>query len=58
MMLSIFGSETFVQGYDIDNSIYLLINSKQFNQGKVSLVQIEEEITKLYEGEYSLVIDS
>ncbi len=58
MMLSIFGTETFAQGYDIKNSIYLLINKRMLRQGAVSINQIEDGISKLYEGEYSLVIDS
>ena len=56
-MLSIFGSETFAQGYDIKNSIYLLINKKMLRQGLISIAGIEAEISKLYEGEYSLVLD-
>ena len=51
MMLSIFGTETFVQGYDINNSIYLLVNKEMLRQGNVSINQIETEISKLYEGE-------
>lgn len=56
MMLSIFGSETFAQGYDIRNSIYLLINRRMLTQGEISINQIETEISKLYEGEYSVVV--
>ncbi len=58
MMLSIFGTETFAQGYDIKNSIYLRINKRMLRQDTVSINQIEDEISKLYESEYSLVIDS
>lgn len=57
MMLSIFGSETLVQGYDSKNSIYLLINKKMLETGVISVNQIENEISKLYEGEYSLILD-
>lgn len=57
MMLSIFGTETFAQGYDIKNSIYLLINKGMLQKGSVSISQIEIEISKLYEGEYSLVLE-
>ena len=56
MMLSIFGTETFAQGYDIKNSIYLLINNEMLQKGHVSINQIEVEISKLYDGEYSLVL--
>lgn len=58
MMLSIFGSETFVQGYDVKNSIYLLINKEMLDQGTISIHKIEAEISRLYEGEYSLILES
>lgn len=58
MMLSIFGSETFAQGYDIKNSIYLLINNKMLSDGTVTLHSIETEISRLYKGEFSLVLES
>lgn len=57
MMLSIFGSETFVQGYDLKKSVYLLINRDMLENGTVSLPKIEAEISRLYEGEYSLMLD-
>lgn len=56
MMLSIFGSETFAQGYDVKNSIYLLINRDMLEKGSITVRQIENEISRLYEGEYSLVL--
>ncbi len=58
MMLSIFGSETFAQGYDMTNSIYLLINNKMLSEGTLSLPSIKKEISRLYEGEFSLVLES
>lgn len=58
LMLSIFGDETFAQGYDIRNSIYLLINKEMLQCGYISISQIEAEISRLYEGEYSLVLES
>ena len=57
MMLSIFGSKTFAQCYDWKNSMYLLVNRIMLNNGKLSLPQIEAEISKLYEGDYSFVIE-
>lgn len=57
MMLSLFGSETFTQGYDINNSIYLLINKGMLDDGSISLHQIETEISQIYEGDYSLIIE-
>lgn len=58
MMLSIFGSETFAQGYDLRNSIYILINRAELMRGAVTLSSIESEISRLYDGEYALVMDS
>lgn len=57
MMLSIFGADTFIQGYDLKNSLYLLINREMWRQGKVSIPQIENEISKLYEGDYLLLLE-
>lgn len=57
MMLTLFGTETFAQGYDISNSIYLLINKEMLQQGTISINQIEHEISKLYEGDYSLIFE-
>lgn len=56
MMLSIFGSQTFVQGYDERNSIYLIINREMLERNEISIRQIETEISRLYEGQYSLVV--
>lgn len=58
MMLSMFGSETFVQGYDTNNSIYLLINKSMLQQGEISIPLIETAISRLYEGDYSLMLES
>lgn len=58
MMLSIFGTETFAQGYDAGNSIYLLINKEMLRQGSISICRIEDEISKLYEGEFSVALES
>lgn len=57
MMLSIFGSETFAQGYDLQNSIYILINREMLLNGSIDISQIEVEISQLYMGEYSLVLE-
>lgn len=58
MMLSVFGAKTFAQAYDINNSIYILINREMLDKGAVSLYQIETEISRLYEGEYSLTLET
>lgn len=57
MMLNIFGDRTFIQAYDIESSIYLLINRAELENGNVSKAEIENEISRLYKGEYSLVLD-
>lgn len=56
MMLSLFGPDVFKQAYDANNSLYLLINQKGMRDGNISLSQIEEEISKLYEGDFSIVV--
>lgn len=57
MLLNTFGSKTFIQAYDINTSVYVLINRNQIESGQVSLHKIEEEISRMYEGDYSLVED-
>lgn len=57
MMLSLFGAETFVQGYDVATSVYLLINREMLMRNRISVSLIEAEISKLYEGDYSLVVE-
>ena len=57
MMLNIFGKQTFIQGSDIKNSIYLLVNRASFENGIISKTQIETEISRLYEGDYSLILE-
>lgn len=57
MMLSIFGAKTFAQGYDMNNSIYLLINRDMMERGAVTIRKIETEISRLYEGEYSVMLE-
>lgn len=58
MMLSIFGDKYFVQGYDLKNSIYLIINRKMLEEGNISISRIEMEISKLYNGEYEVELES
>lgn len=55
MMLNTFGEQTFIQAYDKQTSVYVLINRKAYNLGCISLTMLEEEISKLYEGDYSLI---
>lgn len=57
MMLSLFGSKSFAQGYDINNSIYLLVNRNMLDKGVLSINEIEAEISRLYEGDYSVVLE-
>lgn len=58
MMLSLFGKDTFVQGFDRQRSIYLLINKRMLESGEISISGLEDEISRLYEGEYTLMLDS
>lgn len=57
MMLTIFGSKTFAQYYDMFNSMYLMVNRRMLNTNQLSISQIETEISKLYVGEYSFVLE-
>lgn len=57
MMLNIFGKQTFIQGHDIKNSIYLLVNRAALENGTISKAQIETEISRLYVGDYSLTLE-
>lgn len=54
MMLSLFGPDSFVQGYDIKNALYLLLNKHLFNSADFSLSDLEREISVLYEGDYTI----
>lgn len=54
LMLSLFSSDIFLQVYDVQNSIYLLINKQIILDGKITLSQIENNISKMYEGDYIL----
>lgn len=56
MMLNIFGEKTFIQAYDVSTSVYVLINRKSFERRDISIEALENEISRLYEGEYSLVV--
>ena len=57
MMLSIFGSKTIAQCYDVTNSMYLLVNRKMLDNGNLSMSVIETEISRLYVGDYSFVLE-
>lgn len=57
MMLSLFGPETFIQAYDSGSSVYVMINSKVYDRGEITLTKIGKELEKLYEGEYCLTIE-
>ena len=57
MMLSLFSSDHFIQVSDANSSIYLLVNKEMLESGKISLSQIELEISRLYEGSFTLVAD-
>lgn len=57
MMLSLFGPETFIQAYDVDHSLYIMINRSQFESGQLTVEVLEKEVCSLYEGDYTIVID-
>ena len=54
LMLSLFGSETFVQVHDTKNRVYFLINKKNWDSGELTLNDIENRLNEFYEGEYAL----
>lgn len=58
LMLTIFGSNTFIQAYDKQNAVYLLINRKKFEDGDISIETIEAELNRLYKGDFSIGTDS
>ena len=55
LMLSLFGAETFVQVHDINNVIYFLINKKIWDNGELTLKDLEDRINEIYAGEYALM---
>ena len=55
LMLSLFGAETFVQVHDINNVIYFLINKKIWDNGELTLKDLENRINEIYAGEYALM---
>lgn len=55
LMLNMFGSKTFIQAYDVNTSVYVLINRKYFDSGKITKKMLENEISRLYEGNYNLI---
>ena len=56
-MLSLFGPEIFIQAYDLKNSLYLLINRNEFDNGNITISDLENEISSLYEGDFSITAD-
>ncbi len=57
MMLTFLSNDKFLQMKDVKNSMYLIVNKKMLESGRVSLSQIETEISNLYVGEYSFVLE-
>lgn len=56
LMLNMFGSKTFIQAYDINTSVYVLINRRYYENGNITLQMLEQEISRLYNGNYSLAL--
>ena len=58
MMLSTFGEKSFLQAQDYLHAIYLLINRKAVEEGRISIELIEKELSTIYYGEYNVTIES
>lgn len=54
LMLNMFGGQTFIQAYDVNTSVYVLINRTYYEKGKITFPLLEKEISRLYNGDYSL----
>ena len=52
MMINLFGPKTFLQVADTSSTIYLMINRRQLEIGKVTIQDIERCLNQTYEGEY------
>lgn len=57
MMLTMFSPKIFEQYADVRNSVYILANKEMLLSGKLSIPVIEEELSGMYIGEYSLCHD-
>ena len=57
MMLTLFSKDKFIQVKDVKNSMYLMINRSMYDAGQVSIPQIELEISRMYVGDYSFVLE-
>lgn len=58
MMLSLFSPESFVQAYDVNNSVYVLINAYMLANGKITVNIVEDELALLYCGDYTLNVSN
>lgn len=57
MMINVFGEQTFIQAYDEQSSVYVLINRKAYESGEVTIELLNIEISRLYKGDYSLAVN-
>lgn len=48
-----FGTKTFVHIHDGEERLYLLLNKKQIQTGKLSVTTVADNINKLFEGDYN-----
>ena len=55
-MLSLFSPDKFIQGYDRKNSLYLLLNKEMLKKTGLTKEKIEEKISILFEGNFSISI--
>lgn len=58
LLLNIFGGQTFIQAYDLNTAVYVLINRKSYDAGRITIQSLESEISRLYDGDYELVADT
>jgi hypothetical protein len=54
LMLSLFGSDTFVQAHDKANSVYVLMSVNAINQNLISLDVLEKKLNLYYSGVFQL----
>ena len=56
MMLSLFSSDKFIQINDPATCIYMLVNKIMLEKGIFDFSSIEDELGRMYEGEYHLIL--
>lgn len=54
LMLNLFGPESFYQVSDINNNLYLMLNRKEVDEGRLVLASIEKRINTIYSADFRL----